>query len=216
MSENLPDRRTQRVADFLKKVQSSRGRLIFAFDCTASRQPAWDSACELQAQMFHEASKIGAIEIQLVYYRGLDECGHSRWTTDARELAAFMERIHCLSGHTKIGRVLQHVRREHERQAVSAVVFIGDMMEETAHELYEAAVGLPPIFLFQEGDDALASTTFKKLAELTNGAHAKFAPGAARALAELLRAIAAFAVGGLTALADLRTDGARRLLGQLK
>ena len=32
----------------------------------------------------------------------------------------------------------------------------------------------------------------------------------------LLRAIAAFAVGGLTALSDLRTDAARKLLGQLK
>jgi hypothetical protein len=35
-------------------------------------------------------------------------------------------------------------------------------------------------------------------------------------LRELLQAVARFAVGGLTALADLRTDGARQLLGQLK
>ena len=38
----------------------------------------------------------------------------------------------------------------------------------------------------------------------------------ARELAELLRAVAAFAGGGLTALADQRTDSARKLLGQLK
>jgi hypothetical protein len=31
-----------------------------------------------------------------------------------------------------------------------------------------------------------------------------------------LRAVAAFAVGGLTALADQHTDSARKLLGQLK
>ena len=33
-----------------------RGRLIFALDATASRQPTWDTACELQADMFREAS----------------------------------------------------------------------------------------------------------------------------------------------------------------
>ena len=32
----------------------------------------------------------------------------------------------------------------------------------------------------------------------------------------LLRAVAAFAVGGKTALADQRTDSARKLLGQMK
>jgi len=39
---------------------------------------------------------------------------------------------------------------------------------------------------------------------------------AARELAELLRAVAVFATGGLTALSDLRSEGARKLLGQLK
>jgi hypothetical protein len=167
--------------------------------------------------MFHEANKIGGLEIQLVYYRGFDECSHSKWTSDARELARLMERIHCASGHTKIAKVLHHVRREQEREKISAVVFVGDAMEEKPQELYDAAAELGvPIFLFQERDDQLAGETFKELARLSNGAHARFAPGAERELAELLRAIAAFAVGGLTALADLRTDGARKLLGQLK
>jgi hypothetical protein len=40
--------------------------------------------------------------------------------------------------------------------------------------------------------------------------------GAAGQLAELLRAVAAYAVGGTPALADLRTDAARKLLGQVK
>jgi hypothetical protein len=35
-------------------------------------------------------------------------------------------------------------------------------------------------------------------------------------LAELLRAVAVFAVGGVGALSDLRTDSAGKLLGQLK
>jgi len=34
-----------RVGEFLKKMQTPRGRLIFALDATASRQPTWDTAC---------------------------------------------------------------------------------------------------------------------------------------------------------------------------
>ena len=70
--------------------------------------------------------------------------------------------------------------------------------------------------MFQEGDDPKVTTTFKELARLTNGAYARFNAGAARELGELLRAVAAFATGGLTALADLRSDSARKLLGQMK
>jgi hypothetical protein len=61
----------------------------------------------------------------------------------------------------------------------------------------------------------LAAQVFGEMARL-KGAHLKFAAGSARELAELLRVVAAFAVGGLTALADQRTDSARKLLGQLK
>src|ERR1700680_831989 len=47
-----------------------RGRLIFALDATLSRQPTWDTACRLQADMFREAASIGGLDIQLGYYRG--------------------------------------------------------------------------------------------------------------------------------------------------
>ena len=35
------------------------GRLVFALDATMSRQPTWDMACQLQADMFREAGSIG-------------------------------------------------------------------------------------------------------------------------------------------------------------
>jgi hypothetical protein len=78
-----------------------------------------------------------------------------------------------------------------------------------------AAAGLPQLFLFQEGADPKAEIVFRELARLTKGAYAKFDSGASRELAELLRAVAAFAAGGMRALTELRTDGARRLLTQL-
>jgi hypothetical protein len=217
MTSNLPAGHSTRVSEFLAKHQASpRGRLIFALDATASRQPAWDTATELQAQMFDVTGQVGGLEIQLVYYRG-DECKASHWTPDARELGRLMRRITCISGHTQIGKILAHARKEHQRQPISAVVFVGDAMEESAPTLYDAAAGLGmPLFMFQEGDLPEVTETFAQMARLSNGAHCKFSSGSAQELADLLRAVAAFAVGGLQALADQRTDSARKLLGQMK
>src|SRR6201982_2585832 len=72
-----------------------RGRLIFALDATMSRQPTWDTACRLQSDMFAEAGTVGGLDVQLVYFRGLDECRASHWVADARRLAALMEKIEC-------------------------------------------------------------------------------------------------------------------------
>jgi hypothetical protein len=80
---------------FLKKLQvpaagvapGTRGRLIFALDATRSRQPTWDIACQLQAEMFQEVAAIGGLDVQLVYYRGMRECTASRWVSDGRALA---------------------------------------------------------------------------------------------------------------------------------
>ena len=64
-----------------------RGRMIFALDATMSRQPTWDTACRLQAEMFEEAGKVGGLDVQLVYFRGFSECRASRWVSDARASA---------------------------------------------------------------------------------------------------------------------------------
>ena len=64
MSEDknrLPtERHSAEVADFLDKLKRApvahtgggRGRLIFALDATASREPTWDRACRIQGEMF--------------------------------------------------------------------------------------------------------------------------------------------------------------------
>ena len=216
MTGNLPTKLSKRAIDFFGEMQAARARLIFGVDATGSRHHAWDTACQLQAAMFMEAAKTGALEVQLVYYRGLDECRASAWTTDARELASTMSRVTCISGQTQIARIFAHVRKEHAQQEVGAAVFIGDMVEETPETLYDIVVGLPPVFIFQEGNNGHAAGVFKRIAELSKGAYSQFTPGSPRELNELLRAVAAFTVGGQAALADLRTDGARKLLEQLR
>jgi len=219
------------IEAFLAKVKGlapstepgRRGRLIFALDATMSRQPTWDTACRLQADMFLEAAAIGGLDVQLVYYRGLSECRASHWVSQAERLAELMSRIDCRGGHTQIGKVIAHAKRESQGTKVQAVVFVGDAMEEKLDDLCHAAgeLGLlgVPAFMFQEGEDAIAEQAFREIARLTRGAYCRFDPGAAHQLAELLRAAAAYAAGGMRALADLsarRAAGAVKLLEQMR
>jgi hypothetical protein len=127
-----------------------------------------------------------------------------------------MAKIDCRSGLTQIGRVLEHVRKEHARQKVQAFVLVGDAMEEQPSELYEAAARLGvPGFFFQEGDDPIVARVFKEVARLSNGAHCRFSSGSAHDLAELLRAVAAYAAGGRNALLANKSGAAAKLLLQL-
>jgi hypothetical protein len=232
---SLPTQLSPRVAALMEKTRRNRGRLIFALDATASREPTWDMAAQLQASMFEEAAKIGGLDVQLVYYRGADEVRHSSWFSDAHELVGRMNAILCRPGATKIARVLQHIRAENAREKISAAIFVGDAVEELPAQLYNAAAGLSvPVFWFQEGDNQATplvqhditlgdvpplqkvETIFRELARLTDGAYARFDAGAAARLGELLQAVAAFAVGGVAALANQHTDSARKLLSQMK
>jgi hypothetical protein len=216
---------------FLAKVRSfergpstgRRGRLIFALDATMSRQPTWDTACRLQADMFLEAQAIGGLDVQLLYFRGLNECRASRWVSEPAALAALMEKIDCRGGHTQIRKVLAHARAETEASKVQALVYVGDAMEEGIDDLCAKAgeLGLRgvPAFMFQEGHDAAAEQAYREIARLSRGAYCRFDGGAVNELRELLRAVAAYASGGMKALDDLsarRNAGAIKLLEQMR
>src|SRR6185437_3071596 len=200
----------------------AKGRLVFALDATMSRQPTWDMACALQADMFRETAALGSLDIRLVYYRGLNECRATGWISDSDQLAKLMSKIDCRGGNTQIGKVLAESRREAVASGVRAVVFVGDAMEEPIDQLCAKAgeLGLlrVPVFMFQEGHDEVAEQAFREIARLTGGAWCRFDPGAAAQLRELLRAAAAYAAGGREALLRLSktTGGAARLLGQMK
>jgi hypothetical protein len=198
----------------------ARGRLIFGLDATASRQPTWDTACQLQAEMFREATAVGSLELQLVFYRGLGECRSSRWIADSAQLAKTMSQIMCNAGRTQIEKILTHTQKETKLLRVSALVFVGDAVEENPDTLAREASELGrlgvPAFMFQEGHDRDVEQVFHRIARLTHGAYCRFDPGAARQLAELLRAVAVYAAGGMTALVARRDAGAVKLLSQMK
>jgi len=199
------------------RSESARGRLIFALDATMSRQPTWDLAQALQAKMFQTAASLGGLEVQLVYYRGLNECRASTFVSGGQGLAELMSRIEVRGGETQIRRVLAHARNEAKRAKVGALVFVGDAMEENPDELAgiagELALQGVKAFMFQEGRDPAARRTFSEIARLTGGAYSAFDAGAAARLEALLRAAAAYAAGGRAALARAaESDPAARLL----
>ncbi len=199
---------------FLSKVAATPrarsgagGRLIFAMDATASRQPTWDTACQIQGQMFSETATLGGLALQLCYYRGFGEFRASDWVQDSAGLIGLMSRVYCLGGHTQIARVLRHALAEHRRRKIDALVFVGDCMEENVDDLCALAgeLGLlsVPLFVFHEGHDPVAATAFQQMARLTNGAYCRFDAGSAQQLKALLSAVAVYAAGGRRALQDL-------------
>lgn len=214
------------VEQFLDKVRAmppvaadgQRGRLILAMDATMSRQPSWDTALAIQGDMFKETGRIGGLEVQLVYFRGFDECRASKWTSNTQSLSRLMSGIRCMGGNTQIIRVLKHLRQEAASGKVNACIYIGDAMEENIDQLSHVAgeIGLLgiPVFMFQEGRDAVAETGFREIAKLTHGAYFRFGANSAKVLRELLAAVAVYAAGGRAALADLsaRRGGASTLL----
>lgn len=217
------------ISAFLEKARDldppveAGGRLVFALDATMSRQPTWDQACHIQAEMFQEAGRIGGLKIKLVFFRGFGECKSSRWFENGSELAAAMSRISCQGGRTQIRKVLNAALAAAGKEKISALVYVGDCMEEDVDLLCERAgeLGLlgVPMFLFQEGRDSVAERAFREMARLTKGAYCPFDTGSARQLAELLKAVAVYASGGrkaLTALEKQGGAGARLLLAQLK
>ena len=150
--------RSAEVEQFLDKLKKAppahpgggRGRLIFALDATASREPTWDRACRIQGEMFEATAALGGLEIQLVFYRGFSECKSSKWMTTAADLHRVMRSVFCVGGETQIERVLSHAIRETRARKVNALVFVGDAMEEKVDRLCRLAGELG---LLGAGDD---------------------------------------------------------------
>ncbi|MFO1371649.1 MAG: VWA domain-containing protein [Candidatus Competibacteraceae bacterium] len=197
------------VAEFLRQVactpaKASCGRLLFALDATASRQPTWDRACQLQGDMFAVVAEVGELAIQLVWYRGYGEFQVEPWLTDSADLQQRMTAVQCRGGLTQIGRVLTHAISETRQHRLHALVLVGDCLEEDVDRIRHQAgqLGLlgVPAFVFQEGDDPDAALGFREIARLTRGVYCSFDVGSAQQLRELLRAVAVYAVGGLQAL----------------
>jgi hypothetical protein len=114
--------------------------------------------------MFEAVADLGGLDVQLVFYRGYAECS-------AADLHWLMRTVSCVGGNTQIARVLDHTIAETKRQKVSALLFIGDSMEEKVHRLCHLAGELGslsvPVFVFHEGNDPIAAAAFEQIAALS-------------------------------------------------
>ena len=223
--KNLPKTSSGQLGDFLAQVKKtpsriqreSVGRLVFGMDATASREKTWDNACQIQSKMFRATDDIGAINVQLCYYRGFNEFQCSGWSSSGEELIKEMTNVSCLGGHTQIAKIFKHALDEHRTQKIRALVFVGDALEENADELCYLAgkfgVFNIPIFMFQEGNSNAVMSTFKQVALLSGGAYAPFNSGSVKELQDLLSSVAVFVAGGHKALEKFeKSDRGRKIL----
>ena len=184
-----------------------------------SRQPTWDLASSLHAEMFKALPADGKLSVQLLYFRGLGECRASKWVNDAEGLGRLMSTVACQGGNTQISKVLAHARREHSKQPIDALVYVGDAIEENVDSLAAKAGELGLLgcrmFIFQEGQDPRVEAAFREFARLTKGAYARFDTSAPAEMAALLRAVAAYATGGRPGLKLQNSARATALLQQL-
>lgn len=199
-----------------------RGRLIFGMDATASREPTWDQAAQIQSAMFADTRALGGLEVQLCWYRGFHEFHAGDWIADSPTLLRHMNRVFCAAGLTQIGRLLRHALDEAGKGRVDALVFVGDCMEEDRDGLADLAgrLGLLGVraFVFQEGRDPAAEASFKDIARLTGGAWCPFDSTSPGMLRDLLGAVAVYAAGGRKALASFgkeRGGAALRITHQI-
>ena len=220
-SPALSKSRKSEIRDYIKAgvaEQKTFPRLIFGMDATASRQPTWDLAAKLQADMFAEAAAVGGLSMQLVFYCGNDECRASKWFTSGAALTETMTKIMCRSGGTQINCILKHTLNQAltSISPIRALVFVGDCFEEEdkTAEIFDLATALGRqdlrAFMFQDQSEPpglyfpQAKAAFQKIAELTGGIYARFDANSAAQLGRLLRGAAAYAAGKPDGLVELQ------------
>jgi len=173
--------------------------------------------------MFTQTAALGALDIQLCYYRGFRDFHTSPWLSTGEQLRREMSAVSCVGGMTQLHRVLRHALQQTGVGKINAAVFVGDAVEEDVdvlcHEAGRLGVLGVPVFVFHEGADTCAGAAFKQIARLSGGAYCRFDGNSAQQLRALLNAVAVYAVGGRKALENFSTrqGGPVRQLGhQLK
>ena len=200
-------------------VTPTRPRLIFGFDATASREPAWDVARKVTDSLFRALP--GELDVALAVHGGSLLHTFTDFTSNPATLRDRAAAIRCISGRTQLLPILS---RALAAPGVRVVTYIGDVFEESAGRgrRLADAMGTRGIRLIVLHDvaDWLArrdAELFQDLARRTGGCVLPFDANAPDRLRELLAAVAVYAVGGTDLLEQKRADlpGAALLLRHL-
>jgi hypothetical protein len=197
----------------------TRPRLVFAFDATASREPAWATARQVTDALVKALP--GELDVALAVHGGSMLHTFTDFTADARTLRDRAAGISCMAGFT---RMLPILARSLKRPGVRVIVYIGDVFEESvgrgrrlADELAARGIKLIVLHDTSDADARRFGEIFQDLARRTGGCVLPFDATAPGKLRDLLAAVAVFAVGGVDLLREKRGEmpGALVLLKHL-
>jgi hypothetical protein len=200
-------------------TEPTRPRLIFGFDATASREPAWAIARGVTDALVKALP--GELDVALAVHGGSILHTFTQFTADANTLRDRAAAISCIAGHTRLLAILS---RALSNPGVRVVVYIGDVFEESQArgQKLADAMGLKGIKLIVLHDVAdwnarRDAEVFLDLARRTGGCVLPFDANAPARLRDLLAAVAVYAVGGKELLEKKREEmpGALVLLEHL-
>jgi hypothetical protein len=196
-----------------------RPRLVFGFDATASREPAWAAARQVTDALVRALP--GELDVALAVHGGSHLHTFTDFTSNPATLRDRAASVRCQSGQT---RLLPILARALAAPGVRVVTYIGDVFEESparGRNLADA-MGRAGIKLFVLHDVAdwtarRDGELFLDLARRTGGCVLPFDADAPERLRELLAAVAVYAVGGAALLEERRQTlpGAALLLRHL-
>ena len=204
----------------IKRIANAQTRIIFALDATASRAPTWQQAQSLHEALFDAASETSELSLQLCYFRGIATFHASPWMTSANGLRQELSEVYCEGGVTQLRHLLEHcLAQQPDSASLKAIIFIGDAVEEDASVLNDLAVrcrlAKRPLYIFQEGCDAAASSTFASMAAVSGGAHFALGDDSADKLRRLLQSVIRLATGGRKALESSSHESDKLLFKKL-
>ena len=196
-----------------------RPRLVFGFDATASREPAWATARTVTDALVRALP--GELDVALAVHGGGLLHTFTAFTADANALRDRAAGIRCLAGPTRLLAILSRCLRE---PGVRVVTYIGDVFEESlprgrklADELGARGIKLIVLHDTTTWDARRDAEVFLDLARRTGGCVLPFDPSAPGRLRDILTAAAVYAVGGEALLREKRDElpGAVLLLEHL-
>ncbi len=196
---------------------AGRPRLVFGFDATASREPAWAAARQVTDALVQALP--GALDVALAVHGGSHLHTFTPFTADPNALRDRAAGIVCRAGVTRMLPILQ---RSLASPGVRVVVYIGDVYEESPARGRALADAMGRrgmrLIVLHDAADWMArrdAEVFLDLARRSGGCVLPFDANAPDRLRDILAAAAAYAVGGTDLLRQRGDAGALILLDHL-
>ncbi len=196
-----------------------RARLVFGFDATASREPAWTVARQVTDALVRALP--GELDVALAVHGGSRLHTFTEFTANPATLRDRAAAIRCAAGQTQMLPILS---RALAAPGVRVVTYIGDVFEESpgrghklADEMGRRGIKLFVLHDVSDWNARRDAEIFLDLARRTGGCTLPFDANAPARLRELLAAVAVYAVGGEALLEEKQATlpGAAMLLKHL-